>query len=336
VSTVVQIALGLLPVLAFLGALISLDTFKLVRLRSIIVAILTGAVVAAVCSQLNPLLRDWWQLDSSLYSRYPAPVIEEGLKALFVIFIIRAGRVGFLVDSAIYGFAVGAGFALVENLYYLHTLATVDLLLWVVRGFGTAIMHGGTTAIMAIISKQLSDRHQSQAGIVYAPGLLAAAAIHSLFNHFVLPPLFNTLALLLVFPVLIFIVYERSEHATRKWLGIGLDTETDLLKLITSGGISGTAVGRFLSSLRTTFPGQVVADMLCYLRIYLELAIRAKGLLLMREAGFATVSDAETKEKLSELKYLERTIGKAGRLALHPILRTSSRDLWQVYFLDQV
>ncbi len=335
-STVVQITLGLLPVLAFLGALIYLDTFKLVRLRSILVAILTGAAVAAICSQLNPLLQGWWQFDSGLYSRYPAPVIEEGLKALFVIFIIRTGRVGFLVDSAIYGFAVGTGFALVENMYYLHTLDTVNLLLWVVRGFGTAIMHGGTAAIMAIISKQLSDRHQSRASVIYAPGLLTAAVIHSMFNHFVLPPLFSTLALLVVFPVLIFLVYERSEHATRKWLGIGLDTETDLLKLITSGGISSTGVGRFLSSLRTTFPGEVVADMLCYLRIYLELAIRAKGLLLMREAGFPTISDAETKEKLSELKYLEQSIGKAGRLALHPILRTSNRDLWQVYFLDRV
>ena len=48
---------------------------------------------------------------------------RSSLKALIVVVLIRTHRIGFLVDAAILGFAVGTGFALVENLYYLRLAA---------------------------------------------------------------------------------------------------------------------------------------------------------------------------------------------------------------------
>mgnify|MGYP000417393272 CR=1 FL=1 len=50
-----------------------------------------------------------------------------------------------------FGFAVGAGFAVFENLFYLMQAEHRSLLVWFVRGFGTAIMHGGTTATVVIV-----------------------------------------------------------------------------------------------------------------------------------------------------------------------------------------
>ncbi len=52
-----------------------------------------------------------------------------------------------MVDAAISGFAVGAGFAVIENLTYIPALSAAGLLTAAVRGLGTAMMHGGTTAI---------------------------------------------------------------------------------------------------------------------------------------------------------------------------------------------
>jgi len=71
---------------------------------------------------------------------------------------VRSNRIGFLVDAAIYGFAIGAGFALVETVAYWNVLSTHTWSLWVVRGFGTAVMHGGATAICAIVGKALEER----------------------------------------------------------------------------------------------------------------------------------------------------------------------------------
>jgi hypothetical protein len=75
--------------------------------------------------------------------------------------------------------------------------------------------------------------------------------------------------------------------------------------------------------------------MLCLLRIHVELAMRAKGTLLMHGAGFRLAIDQEIKEKFDELKYLEKSIGKTGQLAIAPFLHTSSRDLWQLYMLGK-
>jgi hypothetical protein len=75
--------------------------------------------------------------------------------------------------------------------------------------------------------------------------------------------------------------------------------------------------------------------MLCLLHIHLELSIRAKGLLLMRETGHEPPLDPEIAEKFAELRYLEKSIGKTGRLTILPILRWSSRDLWQLYMLGR-
>jgi hypothetical protein len=73
--------------------------------------------------------------------------------------------------------------------------------------------------------------------------------------------------------------------------------------------------------------------MMCLLRLHAELAIRAKGVLMMREAGFDVAPDPAVKDKLEELRYLEKNIGTTGLRALNPFLRTSTRDLWQLSVL---
>jgi hypothetical protein len=130
-------------------------------------------------------------------------------------------------------------------------------------------------------------------------------------------------------------VFNQSEKSTREWLGIGFDTDVEVLNMIITGNLSETKIGRYLQTLKNRFPGEVVADMLCLLRLHLELAIRAKGILLMRNAGFKTTPDPETKAKLDELQYLEKSIGKTGHLAILPFLHTSNRDLWQLYMLGK-
>ncbi|NIR50899.1 PrsW family intramembrane metalloprotease [candidate division KSB1 bacterium] len=333
-TVLVNISISLLPVFIFLGALIVFDSYKLVKLRSVLRTILIGCVVALICMLVNSRLLELFSIEFSTFTKYVSPFTEELLKAAFIVYLIKSKKVGFMVDAAIYGFAVGAGFAFVENIFYLQRLETASLLVWIVRGFGTAVMHGAATAIFAIISKNISDRKSSEKSTVFLPGFVAALLVHSLYNHFILPPILITLSFLIVLPLLVIIVFERSEKATQKWLGVGFDSDVDLLTMITSGNISETRIGRYLQSLQSTFPGEVVADMLCFLRIHLELAVRAKGTLLMRESGFKVSNDPEIKAKFEEMKYLEKSIGKTGKLAILPFLHTTSRDLWQIYMIS--
>jgi hypothetical protein len=168
---------------------------------------------------------------------------------------------------------------------------------------------------------------------LFLPGLVLAAGIHSLFNHFYVSPVLSTLLLVVLLPVIFLLVFKVSEDATHEWLGVGFDSDQELLEAINKGVVSETRIGRYLRSLRDRMPPETVFDMVCLIRIQLELSIRAKGEMLMRKAGFAVESDPEVEERLRELEHLEENIGKTGMLALQPIFNMSSRDLWQFHML---
>lgn len=330
---VLHALLGLLPVCCFLAALVYLDSYKLVPLKWVTGVIALGCIAAVASYPFSVIGLQWFEVDFTVYTRYMAPFIEEALKGLIVWGLIRSNRIGFLVDAAIFGFAVGAGFAVFENLYYLTILPEMKLGTWIVRGFGTAIMHGGATAIFAVISRALLRQHSTLGALALVPGLLTASIIHSVFNHFFFMPIVNTALILGFLPLLLVVVFDRSEKAISDWLGSGFDADTEVLELINSGEFSASKVGTYLQSLTEKFEGPIVADLLCYLRLHTELSIRAKGLLMMRESGFVNKAGEETRAKLEEMHYLEKSIGTTGKLAIKPFLRMSRKDLWQFYML---
>jgi len=336
VTTVLFIAVSVLSVFLFLGALVLIDSYKLVTLRAVLLSVFAGAAAALASYGLNVVLRPALGLDFVRYSMYVAPVVEESLKATFVVYLLRRNQVGFVVDAAIHGFGIGTGFAVLENLYYLQVRPDATLWTWIVRGLGTAIMHGGATAIVAMVSRTLQNRLDAFRSWLLLPGLGVAMVLHSLYNHFLLHPLLATALIVLVVPYLSTAVFQRSERETKEWVGTGFDTHVELLRVVRSGQISASPVGRYLTTLRSRFAPEVIVDMMCLLRLRAELAIRAKAVLLMREAGFEPPPNPTLKDTLDELRYLERSIGKTGLRALHPFLDTGTRDLWQLHMLSDL
>ena len=331
----IRAPVALLPVLGFLGALVYLDSYKLVGLKTVLCVIAAGGLLTVIGYFLHDFLLQETGIGFRNFSRYISPATEEALKALVVIYLFRTHRIGFLVDSAIMGFAVGAGFAVVENVYYLWSAAQTNIVVWVVRGFGTAIMHGAVTAIFAIVSQTLTERNMTANPLRYLPGLAAAIALHSLFNHFVLPPILMTLSILFLLPPLLYLVFRKSAEHMHEWLELDFDADALLLQQINEGEFGETKIGRFLHDLKSRFEGPVVVDMLCYLRLYTELALRAKGVLLMRENGLDVEVGERTQEKFSELDFLEKSIGKTGLMAMRPFLHMTRKDLWQLYVLGK-
>jgi hypothetical protein len=203
----------------------------------------------------------------------------------------------------------------------------------VLRGLGTAVLHGSTTAIVGTVAKALADRHGAHRGLVAAPALAIAITVHSAYNHLALDPLVSTALILLAAPLTMLGAFGASERSTRQWVGHGLDQDADLLELIHTGAIVHTPAGEYLASLRSRFSGPTVADMLCLLEIRLELALRVKGLLLAREAGIEVPPDPQVLANLRELGFLERSIGPTGRLAMQPLL-PEGRERWQIQLLE--
>ena len=328
-----HVAVGTVPVVCFLATLLFLDSYKLVPMRSVVAVVGCGVAVAGASYFANAWLLDVTGLEVSAYTRFAGPVVEEFGKALVIVVLIRTHRIGFLVDAAIYGFAVGTGFAIVENVFYQHLIPDAGLGTWIVRGFGTAIMHGGATAIFAMMALAMLEQKRARGLIALLPGFAIALALHSGFNHMVVSPRLSTLAVLVVLPPLLFWVFQRSDRAVANWLGEGFDADAQMLESINSGHFADSPAGQYLATLKQRFHGPIVADLLCYIRLYTELALRAKGILMMRENGFDVAIDDETRAKFAELRYLKESMGKTGMLAIHPLLHMSQKDLWQLYML---
>ena len=329
-----RVGLGFVPVLTFVLVLFVYDNFQLVKPRKIGEALLAGAIAAMFCLLLNRWLLNVTGLDAPFYSRYLAPVIEESAKAAYLFLMLRRQRLGFLVDSAIVGFAIGAGFALFENLYFLYSIGDANILFWLIRGFGTAVMHGGTVALVGIMAKSRSERLQRERSADILPGLAVAVAIHSLFNHVPLQGQFlASIVFLVVLPLTIVLVYRRSENSLRQWLEAGFGSDVELLEMIRTGTVLQSPSGRYLQSLKDRLPGSVLVDMLCTLRLHVELSVKAKAVLLLQEQGFPVPADPEVQEKFRELEALRRSVGRLGRRLLAPLLHTSARELWQLHML---
>lgn len=335
-DALLRVPLALLPVLLFLAGLVQLDGYKLLRLRMMLALIVAGALAAGMSYVLNNLAFAHFHGSFVTYSRYVSPWIEESLKAALLFFLIRTRRVGLPVDAGIAGFAIGTGFALIENLYYLVARPHTMLAVQVIRGFGTAIMHGGTATVLAMITNTLYERRPSGGLHLLLPGFLVAVALHTGFNYLLVRPALATLATLMVLPLVVLLVFDHSERILRTWLEVDLESNVQLLEHISSGSFLGTRSGRYLESLRQRFKGEQMADMLCYLRLHGELAVRAKGILLLRESGLDEPPvDAEIHVKLAELAHLEHSIGKTGLLELRPLLVTTGKEMWQLTLLRQ-
>lgn len=330
----VHILISLLPVVFFLTGLVLVDSYKLVRFNSVGAAIGAGLAAAGAAWFVNNGLGNILDLDPVTYSRYVAPLTEESLKMAWIVFVVFSDRIGFSVDAAIIGFSVGAGFAVLENLYFLSAL-DAGTQTWVVRGFGTAIMHGVAATAMAVLLRTLthSSLRSRITGVVVA--FAVGVVLHSTYNHFPFPPMISTAILIVTSPLLVMALFHHSERQTRTWLGTGFDTDQELMSLLMGGDFGASRIGQYLSSLRVHFEGPIVADMLCLIRIRVELSIRAKGMLMMQEAGFVPPADESVKAKFTELEYLEESIGKAGMLAIEPIQRWSSKELWQLNMLSE-
>jgi len=334
-TVIAEAAASVLPVLVFLFALELIDTYKLLRLGRVLRSIGVGCAVAVICYGLNTAVYASGVIAPAIWARSGAPAIEEIAKALYIIWLLRSNRVAFMVDTAIAGFAVGAGFAVLENLTYIPDISSSGVVAAAIRGLGTAMMHGGTTAIFGTVSANVSEIRGSRSVVTYAPGLAMAILIHELYNQPLWRPVTAAVAVLVILPVVIAFIFWRSEKALEKWLGTKLDKDIDLLQMIATGTFSDSHAGRYVKSFENAFTPEILGDMLSYLHLSLELSARAKGDLLRREMGFPVTPDPELPGQLKELFFLERQIGRAGKMALGPLLGQSRRDVWELQQLAE-
>lgn len=334
-ETLLKACIALAPALVLAIVLYRIDSHRLLGAHFIVKVFVAGCIIAVLCSLVNAFMLDVAGFEFARYTRFGAPIVEEALKAGIVIYLFRTHRIGFLVDAGIIGFTVGAGFSFVENIFYLSHAHDAHYGVWVVRGFGTAIMHGGATALFAIVSEVLTERHLKMNPLLYLPGLILAVLLHSVFNHFPVSPILATAVTLLILPTILFLLFERSEATIHNFLEMDFASHRKLLSQIRHGEFSGCEAGRFLQDMKKKLAGPVAEEMVEYFCLHTELVLSAESILLAREKNIDMEIGDQIKQNLQRMHELEAHIGHAGLKALQPHLQFSAKDMWEIHLLER-
>ncbi|HWA31062.1 MAG TPA: PrsW family glutamic-type intramembrane protease [Rhizomicrobium sp.] len=326
--------LGLGPVLVFLVALIFLDSFKLVSFTLVVEVVIWGMIAAALSYIAAGPIMDGLHIGFLHYSRYVAPFVEEALKAALIVRLFHANRIGFMIDAAILGVAAGAGFSLAENVYYAYMFPDADIGLWVVRGLGTAIMHGGVSAAFAVSAQALRDRDPDAGFIIFIPGFLIAASLHSIFNQFQAWPMLSAAATIVILPVTMLFLFDKSEHEVHNWLIHDYETHEHLLADIESGAFAHSEAGHMIKRLAARFSAEMAANLFAYIKLHTLLVLRAEEILLAKEQGRKIGPGKVNQDSFKELHTLEKRIGRTALLTVWPYLKFSRRELFELHQLE--
>ncbi len=111
-----------------------------------------------------------------------APFLEEIFKAAFLVYLAHRLLIRYAVDGTVYGFAIGTGFAIGENLLYLNNNPALALEIATGRVLSVSLMHAFTAAIVGTVagSDVFQNLRRRAARITLA--LLAAILLHATYN----------------------------------------------------------------------------------------------------------------------------------------------------------
>jgi RsiW-degrading membrane proteinase PrsW (M82 family) len=335
-------ALALAPVLVLLGVFVWLDAFALMSLREILVLLLLGALGALLAWPVSGRLLDTLPIGFSLYSRFVAPWIEEAIKAAIMIGLFRMNRIGYKLDAVISGFAVGAGFSVVENIFYLTIFPGYGTGTWLVRGFGTAIMHGTTLAVLAAIAHEFAERETRQAAADYdfnllwfVPGYGVAVAIHMAFNQFPDRPMLAMLGSVVIAPLLLIAILNFGTAEAQRWLAAECDEHRKQVEILRSGRWPDGPAGKKIGALADRLDPQTAARIRRYWELQAWLVAEAEETMIEEAGGDAEFDPAEVRASVAELEGLKRALGRSTFAALQALLPFSRNDLWEVGELKQ-
>ena len=119
------------------------------KARQPMIFFLIGIFLSVFASEINAYLRSILSMSTFEITIIVTPISEEILKALPILFFatVLAPKKEALFTASM---AVGIGFAVLENAYYLLTSNSFNMFNAIVRAFGAGLMHGMCTLLVGV------------------------------------------------------------------------------------------------------------------------------------------------------------------------------------------
>ena len=188
------------------------------KARQPIVFVLIGIFVSVFAAEVNGLLSALLPMSAFEITIIITPITEEILKAIPILVfatVLSAKKESLFTASM----AVGIGFAVLENAYYLLNYPTFNMIDAVIRAFGAGLMHGMCTLLVGVGISFVKKRRK-----IFVVGTFAllstAITYHGIYNMLVQSD-FQAVGFLLPITTYIpFFVWRiKNKKATRKESG---------------------------------------------------------------------------------------------------------------------
>ena len=324
---------ALLPVVIYIIVVYQIDNFSLISVKRLLLLILCGMLTALACFALFQLTG---KIIPESQSDSVNPIIEEMVKGIPLLWLAARKKIVFFIDSVICGAAVGGGFSILENIFYLLLGDQMGIGTVLFRGLEVALVHMGCSALVAaglmlivrMIEYSRSRSVVKKSDIAMSVFLLSEAPVLHLFHntfHFV--PLVQFVFVIGTLGGLLVWTYFYDVEMIHSWIDTGLDKQLDLLASIKTGRLDDTPTGKFLESVKDAFPPKDFFDIICYVQLHVELSVASRSRVMLRETGLEDnlpLSDAMKEQIISqyiEYKTLEKRLGNAARMTIAPIVK---------------
>ena len=150
------------------------------RARLPVAFMFIGIVVSLLAAEVNGVLSKVLSMDLYSITVIVTPISEELLKAIPVLYyaIVISDKREHLFTASM---AIGIGFAVLENAYFLINYANFNMISAVIRAFGAGLMHGMCTLLVGVGISFVKRKPKLFA--VGTFGLLSTAIVyHGVYN----------------------------------------------------------------------------------------------------------------------------------------------------------
>lgn len=318
--------------LVVLYVVYSLDLYQMGTFKNVLSAFLWGIAAFFLAGQLNGYLYISGTFSRSEIVRYAAPIGEEVLKALVLIYLVRRPNFTYFVDGAIYGFATGMGFAIFENYEYIGA-SSVGIGTAIARVISVNLIHASATALVGIsLGKSRFSRVWGQIGYTLG-GLLLAMFVHGLFNNITdrkIPGpilVYSAVIGIAATGIIAFIIF-RGLAEQRQWI----EEKLGMSDRVTGGEARVVQkladLGEVLGPLRKQFGDEKAAHVEEFLLLQARLGIKRKTLDKLPDEKMRAAVEKEMVEIREKMEEKRRKVGSYVMLVVRNIFPGESSPLW--------
>jgi RsiW-degrading membrane proteinase PrsW (M82 family) len=322
-----------IPVIS-LWIIYKLDFYKTGEYGIIALSFLAGVVAFWLASEANRITINQGWLPRLDVIRYSAPIIEEILKGLILWYLISRPRFTYFVEGAVYGFAAGIGFAIVENFQYIQGAQAAGLMLALSRVISTNLMHAAATSILGIFLGQARfERTWLRRLLVGLLGLAIAMVLHVGFNNLVTRVgggllLLYAAAIGIAAAGLIAYVIKRGLKSGKTWL----EESLGMTDRVTSGEAAVVtrmeSVDDILKPLAERFGDKKAAEIKDFLTKQARLGFMRKSVERLSDERMKRATEEEIVKLRAQVDEARRKVGSYAMLFLRHTFPEDSSPLW--------